>query len=188
MAWSGSKLNVASRRSLRVLVCTAIGAAVMPTASMAAPTEADRGTSETAMSGLAGSLQGSLDTEPQPLPEPENHATPYESTIGAGVEQNAAEASERQVAQYRREQEEREANKSQTSEPPATTSVTVCRVPRLKGDSLAQAKTKLIHNHCQLGRVTRPSRSHGRLTVVAQSRPPGATLAKGSVVAVRLSR
>ncbi|MGH2912159.1 MAG: PASTA domain-containing protein [Solirubrobacteraceae bacterium] len=63
----------------------------------------------------------------------------------------------------------------------------VCRVPRLKGDSLAQARTALLRNHCRVGRVTRPRRSKGRPIVVAQSHPHGARLPKGSTVALRLA-
>lgn len=128
---------------------------------------------------------GSLKTEPEPLPTPDNKARPYESTIEPGIELWAAEAA-RRGAEYQHEQEEREARERQTTESAKKTSVVMCHVPMLKGDSLAHARTALIRNHCRVGHVTRPRRSRGRLIVVAQSHPHGATLPKGSRVALRL--
>jgi hypothetical protein len=129
----------------------------------------------------------SLKTEPETVPLPDNQATPYESTIDPSVAQSAAEASAQQVAQHQREQEEREAKEKEATQPARGTVGVVCRVPRLKGDSLAHARTALIRNHCKVGLVTRPHRSPGRLVVVAQSHPHGAKLPKGSAVALRLA-
>jgi hypothetical protein len=130
---------------------------------------------------------GSLKTEPETLPVPENKATPYESTIDPDFGQSAAEASARQVAQHQREQEEREAKEKEATEPTRTTVAVVCRVPRLKGDSLAHARTALIRNHCKVGLVTRPRKTRGRLVVVTQGHPYGAKLPTGSAVAFRLA-
>lgn len=129
----------------------------------------------------------SLKTEPETVPLPDNQATPYESTIDPSVAQSAAEASAQQVAQHQREQEEREAEEKEATEPARGTVGVVCRVPRLKGDSLAHARTALIRNHCRVGLVTRPHRSQGRLVVVAQSHPHGAKLPTGNTVALRLA-
>jgi len=67
----------------------------------------------------------------------------------------------------------------------------VCVVPRLTGDSLAEARRALERDHCRLGRLTEPPdhRGHrGRLVVVKQSVHSGSKLAAGSSVALTLSR
>jgi hypothetical protein len=128
---------------------------------------------------------GSLKTEPTVPPEPDNQATPYQSTIETGlIGQYAAEAAQREFDEHRREQEQREAKEKEEAEHAAATAM--CRVPRLKGDSLKRAKATLIRNHCRVGRVTRHRASGGTLIVIAQSHPYGAQLPKGSTVALRL--
>lgn len=132
---------------------------------------------------------GSLVNEPKPPPVAENKATLYESTISPGAEKSGAEAAAQILAQAQRERAEREARETQASQPepigPAAATA-VCRVPALKGDSLARARAALMHDHCRVGRVTRPRKSQRKLVVVAQSRPDGARLPQGTSVALRL--
>lgn len=86
--------------------------------------------------------------------------------------------------------------------PPTTTTTTTvtppppppavhCKVPRLKGLSLAQAKRALKRAHCALGKVRQPRKpKHGRLPalVVKSSKPgAGAVRAKGTKVALTLA-
>jgi hypothetical protein len=59
-------------------------------------------------------------------------------------------------------------------------------VPRLKGDSLVNARKTLGRAHCTLGNVVRPSRRHGRLVVRSQSVAAGRDIGEGSSVSVRL--
>jgi beta-lactam-binding protein with PASTA domain len=61
-------------------------------------------------------------------------------------------------------------------------------VPRLKGDSLAEARGALRGAHCSLGKLTEPLGPHGPLVVVRQSVRSGSKLAKGSRVALTLGR
>jgi subtilisin family serine protease len=70
-----------------------------------------------------------------------------------------------------------------------TVTAPVCTVPRLRGLSLIAAKRLLQKRGCALGRVTRaysPRVARGR--VIAQKRLPGLRLARGTKVAVVLSR
>lgn len=64
-----------------------------------------------------------------------------------------------------------------------------CRVPKLKGDTLGQAKRALKRAHCRLGRVHRPRHvPHGaRLKVSGQRPSAGAVRPQGTKVAVKLS-
>lgn len=64
-----------------------------------------------------------------------------------------------------------------------------CRVPKLKGDTLRQAKGALERAHCRLGRVHRPRHvAHGaHLKVSHQSPSAGAVRPQGTKVAVKLS-
>jgi hypothetical protein len=61
-----------------------------------------------------------------------------------------------------------------------------CVVPRLKGDSLAAARSALGRAHCKLGKVFKPRGHHKRLVVIDQGAKSGKTLANGAAVAVRL--
>jgi hypothetical protein len=66
-----------------------------------------------------------------------------------------------------------------------------CRVPKLKGLSLAKAKRRLRAAHCKLGKVKRPKLRKGRGTIVRlvvkkQSPRPGKVLAKNAKVRVSL--
>ncbi len=91
----------------------------------------------------------------------EQHATELKHT-----EEQAAEAAARQ----REEREEEEA------EHPA------CRVPALKGDTLASARRALRRAHCRLGAIHQPAHHHGTLYVSAQGAPAGEQLAHGARV------
>jgi YD repeat-containing protein len=64
-----------------------------------------------------------------------------------------------------------------------------CRVPKLEGDTLRQAKRALKRAHCRLGRVHRPHHvPHGaHLEVSRQSPSAGAVRPQGTKVAVKLS-
>jgi hypothetical protein len=61
-----------------------------------------------------------------------------------------------------------------------------CVVPRLKGDSLAAARSALGRAHCKLGKVSKPRGHHMRLVVTGQGAKDGKKLASGAAVAVRL--
>lgn len=66
---------------------------------------------------------------------------------------------------------------------------TACAVPRLRGLTLVAAKRLLVKRGCSLGRVSRVrSRRVARGRVVAQRRAPGLRLARGTRIAVVLSR
>ena len=64
----------------------------------------------------------------------------------------------------------------------------VCRVPALKGLTLARARKALTRAHCKLGRVRRPRHAHGALVVEGQSHRKGAKLAAGAHVNVVLAK
>jgi hypothetical protein len=63
-----------------------------------------------------------------------------------------------------------------------------CIVPRLKGKTLASARTALTKAHCALGTVRRPrlkkGQKLGKLVVGSQSPSPGATRTSGTKIAV----
>ena len=62
-----------------------------------------------------------------------------------------------------------------------------CRVPKLKGKSLARARRALTAAHCSLGRVKKP-KGKGRL-LVASSRPGAGTVRPaGAAVSLKLAR
>jgi PASTA domain len=65
---------------------------------------------------------------------------------------------------------------------------TMCVVPKLKGKTLAQARTLLASAHCSLGKVRKPKKNkhHRKLVVGSTSPPAGTKLPKGSKVAVKL--
>jgi subtilisin family serine protease len=63
-----------------------------------------------------------------------------------------------------------------------------CVVPRLHGRTVAYARRVLSARHCSLGWAKRAFSSRRRGRVVSQSRRPGAHLAAGARVNVRVSR
>jgi|SRR5581483_412547 len=73
-------------------------------------------------------------------------------------------------------------------ESPAPKEPAPCLVPALKGLTLHAATVKLLAAHCKLGHVTKPHRRTNHLVVVSQSARPGAQLATGATVAIRLGR
>ena len=62
-----------------------------------------------------------------------------------------------------------------------------CKVPKLVGHSLAEAKKLLKQTHCALGEVTKPSHHHGTLVVVSQHPAAGTRKPAGTKVAVKLA-
>ncbi len=100
-------------------------------------------------------------------------------------ERPAKEAAEHAV----KEREAREAGERagrEAVERERLASAAMCRVPSLKGDSLAAARSALTKAHCKLGRVLTPQRRHGALIVTSQGSPSGTKLPRGAAVAVRL--
>jgi hypothetical protein len=72
---------------------------------------------------------------------------------------------------------------------PRPPQVVRCVVPNVKGKTLAQARRQLAAKRCALGRVTRAFSAKVRKgKIISQSRRPGTRLARGTKVAVRLSR
>jgi hypothetical protein len=62
-----------------------------------------------------------------------------------------------------------------------------CVVPKLRGRTLAQARTLLARADCRLGKVSKPRKSRHRKLVIASQRPaPGSKLPAGTAVAVKL--
>ena len=59
-------------------------------------------------------------------------------------------------------------------------------VPRMKGLTLAKAKTRLRRAHCRPGKVRRPKSGRGRLVVRSQSLRPGASRPAGTRVNLAL--
>jgi hypothetical protein len=76
------------------------------------------------------------------------------------------------------ERQAQEATAREEAEHPA------CRVPALKGDTLAAARRALRRAHCRLGAVHQPVHHHGALYVSAQGAPAGKRLAHGARVAL----
>lgn len=72
--------------------------------------------------------------------------------------------------------------------PPAPPPVVRCVVPRLAGKTLAAARTALARSRCAVGRVTRRRSKVRKGRVIAQSRRPGTRLARGTRIALTLSR
>jgi hypothetical protein len=104
----------------------------------------------------------------------------------AEEERPAREAAERAAALVTaREAGERAARETAQRELRARASRARCRVPALKGETLAAARAALLRGHCRLGSVTGASSRRG-LVVTGQSHPKGARLAHGAAVAVRL--
>jgi hypothetical protein len=103
-------------------------------------------------------------------------------------ERPAKEAAER-AAQEReiREMGERVGREAAEQERAATKEfAAMCRVPSLKGDSLARARSALSKAHCRLGKVVRSGSGQKGLVIVGQSRRRGTRLTHRAAVAVRL--
>lgn len=73
---------------------------------------------------------------------------------------------------------------------PSTPSAPVvkCKVPKLKGKTLSEAKRALSHAHCKLGKVKKPKHAHGKLVVKSSSPSAGKTLAANAKVGVTLAK
>jgi len=72
---------------------------------------------------------------------------------------------------------------SSTPPPPP---VLKCRVPKLRGKTLTQARKLLTKSHCKLGKVTQ-SRRHAKHRLVISERPgAGKTLPSGTKIAVKV--
>lgn len=99
-------------------------------------------------------------------------------------ERPAKEASER-AAKERAVYEAGERAGREAAERAAQARGHSCLVPRLKGDSLTQARRALYRAHCRLGKITAP-RNAARLIVVRQGVRSGVSLARGSRVPVAL--
>jgi hypothetical protein len=77
----------------------------------------------------------------------------------------------------------------QSSSLPAPVAVTVrCKVPKLTGMTLKQAKTKLRKSHCGLGKVTRKISRKRKGTVIGQTPKPRTLKRKGAKIRVVVSR
>jgi hypothetical protein len=72
--------------------------------------------------------------------------------------------------------------------PAASAPVVRCTVPRLRGKTLAAARTALTRSRCALGRVTRRRSRVPKGRVIAQSRRPATRLARGTRIGLTLSR
>jgi subtilisin family serine protease len=100
--------------------------------------------------------------------------TPFETEIIKGPPDEAEEAAEalRKLAQL-------------VAPPPTAPAVAACRVPKLTGKTLGQARAALAAAHCTLGKARKPTIKKGRRSppVVVKSSSPGAgsTSANGKV-------
>ena len=75
---------------------------------------------------------------------------------------------------------------SLTASPPPPPPPPGCLVPRLKGQSLAQAKSALAKADCALGAVAKPKHKAGALIVSSSKPGAGSALAAGAKVELRL--
>jgi hypothetical protein len=69
------------------------------------------------------------------------------------------------------------------------TTKVVCKVPKLKGKTLTQARRLLKRAHCRLGKVTRPHLRKGQkvaLVIAMQKPKAGKTMPNGAKIAMRL--
>ena len=101
------------------------------------------------------------------------------------------EGARREAEEAPRLEAEREARKREAeerAEEEAKRAASACVVPRLRGDSLPEARHALRRAHCTLGTVTKPRGHHGPLVVVRQSAHKGSKLPTGSRVALTLDR
>jgi beta-lactam-binding protein with PASTA domain len=67
-------------------------------------------------------------------------------------------------------------------------SAPICLVPKLKGKSLAAAKSALTQAHCQAGKVTRKYSKVKKGRVISQRPKPGTNLAAGAKVNLVVSK
>jgi hypothetical protein len=104
-----------------------------------------------------------------------------EAAARAAEERGVREGGERAG----REAAERETKMKEAEKAAAARSVR-CVVPKLKGDSLAAARSALSRAHCSLGKVSRPRERQRKLVVSAQSVRAGRQLAQGTAIAVKL--
>jgi hypothetical protein len=70
--------------------------------------------------------------------------------------------------------------------PPPSPPVEKCVVPKLKGLSLARAKSALADARCKAGKVTKPRGRKGPFAVKSSKPGEGASLPAGSEVELRL--
>lgn len=113
--------------------------------------------------------------------------------LEAEREAAAREAAERPAkeaaALAAKEREAREAGEKagrEAAERAALTRSAKCVVPRLIGDSLAQARRALARAHCRLGRLSEPHIHQSRLVVIRQAAHSGLRLDPGASVAITL--
>ena len=122
-----------------------------------------------------------LEAERQAKAKEEAERPAEEAAARAAKERAVREAGERAG----REAAEREAKMKEAEKTAAASSVR-CLVPRLRGDSLAAARSALSKAHCGLGKVNRARKEQRKLVVSTQSVRAGRVLAKGTAVAVKL--
>jgi hypothetical protein len=119
----------------------------------------------------------------------EEEAKAKEEAERPGKEAAARAAKEREIREAGeragRETAEREAKRKEAEEA-AAARLLKCVVPRLKGDSVAAARSALSKAHCKLGKLSRPRGSHKPLVVTGQGAKSGVRLADGAPVAVKL--
>jgi subtilisin family serine protease len=63
-----------------------------------------------------------------------------------------------------------------------------CKVPKLKGKTLSQARKALTKAHCALGKVTKPKKAKGKLVVKSSSPAAGRTVDAGTKVKLTLTK
>jgi hypothetical protein len=113
--------------------------------------------------------------------EAARHATEEAELKQADEREAQADEREAQEAVAReRVAREHQRREEQEAEPLA------CRVPTLRGQTLAAARRALAKAHCSLGAVHRPGRHNSALYVRAQGTPTGKLLADNARVAVWL--
>lgn len=119
---------------------------------------------------------------------------PYLQKASEGMRQLTIEHEqllEHEAAERRREQEERERRPASelVKESPLKAAVH-CVVPQLVGHTLKIARSLLAHVHCRLGKIGKPTHSHGkaRLVVSHQGRRRGAKLPAGTSINIQLRR
>ncbi|MGN6257453.1 MAG: hypothetical protein ACTHN3_06850 [Solirubrobacterales bacterium] len=132
-------------------------------------------------SSAAGFAESAKGYFTPPLPLPENEPTPYEMTLPSWAVEGIARGVEERT---RQEQEQRAREEAAT--------VQHCAVPRLRGDTVAEARHALRQDDCWLGTVhhSRPLHrglhSRGRQVVIGQSQPAGLQLPAHTEIGVRL--
>ncbi len=112
--------------------------------------------------------------------EAERHQAKEQEEQQHAAEMAARRATEETELQHAEEREAKEATEREEQEHPA------CRVPALKGDTLAAARRALRRAHCRLGAIHRPTHHHDTLYVSAQGAPAGEQLAHGARVMLTL--